>query len=70
MMTDRQEMMLYKASGWVTPPRRADFIRSVQNHLADKPYISGSDLRHAIKQMLSAYGISAPDTMENSNELR
>jgi hypothetical protein len=67
-LTAHQEQELHKAAGWLPPARRANFIRSVENHLRDRPFISGGDLRHAIKRVLGAYGVSAPDTKENSHE--
>jgi hypothetical protein len=67
-LTARQSNTLRKASGWVAPSQRAAFIKSIENRLRDRPYITGSELRHNINFVLSSFGVSAPQSDYNNNK--
>jgi len=45
----------------VAPSQRAAFLR-------DRPYVTGSELRHAINFMLSNFGVSAPQFADHNNK--
>lgn len=63
-MSERQELELHRAAGLLPPARCTNFIRSVENHSRDQPYVTGSALQRAINLMLSGYGVSAPPNKE------
>jgi hypothetical protein len=67
-LTERQSNMLHKASGMVAPSRRAAFIKSIENRLRDRPYVTGSELRHNINFVLSNFGVSAPLSAHHNNK--
>lgn len=64
-INNKQLDTIMKASGLLPPQQRGGFVRSVEGHLADKAYVTGSDLRRAISFILSNYGVSAPTKDSN-----
>lgn len=69
MLSEQQETQLHKSSGWVAPGKRAAFIRSVENHLRDRAFVTGSELRRAINLMLGCYGVSVSLADHNNKEI-
>ena len=67
-LTERQTQELNKAAGWLPPAKRAAFVRSVENHLRDRAFVTGSELRRAINLTLGCYGVSAPQFADHNNK--
>jgi hypothetical protein len=63
-LNDHQSNEVIQAAGYLSPSKRASFIRSVENRLRDTPLVTGTALRQTIAFVLASCGVSASITIK------